>query len=109
MMNLLRLKFKPTTNVKLTRRDSYVPHHDADLENQVRQLMANDKTMPCIAEETRDQPSGKEYDVKEIKPQRSHTYRTSLQLDINPTKSDLRSIRSERRRRSQKRAKDSAQ
>lgn len=91
--------------MKLTRKDSYVPHHDADMENKVRQLMANDNSMSAITEETRQE----DYNVRDIKPQRSHTYRTSVQLDIQPSKSELRSIRSERRRRSQKRAKENAQ
>ncbi|XP_031551185.1 calcium/calmodulin-dependent protein kinase type II delta 1 chain-like [Actinia tenebrosa] len=104
-----RLKFKPTTNMKLTRKDSYVPHHDADLQNKVRQLMANDTLMTSIEEEERQEQANKDYNVRDIKPHRSHTYRTSVQLDIQPSKSELRSIRSERRRRSQKRAKENAQ
>ena len=100
------MTFQPSPNVRrLTRRDSFVPDQDADLESRVQQLMANEnKKLSSIAEEPSSQRG--QYDVQEIKPQRSHTYRTSYQLDINPAKNNVRSIRSERRRRSQKRAKE---
>ncbi|KAK3741157.1 hypothetical protein QZH41_011823 [Actinostola sp. cb2023] len=104
-----RMTFKPSSNVRrLTRRDSYVPDQDADLESRVQQLMASEnEKLTSITEETSRQAHDGKYNMKEIKPQRSHTYRTSVQLDINPAKNNLRSIRSERRR-SQKRAKETA-
>lgn len=92
------MTFQPSNNVRrLTRKDSYVPDKDQDLETRVQALQ---DTLPNIPEEN---PTEGKYNIKDIKPQRSHTYRTSVQLDINPSKNNLRSIRYERRRKSQKR------
>ena len=93
---LHRMTFKPSKNVRrLSRKDSYTP--DQDMEDHVQQI--ND-TLPRITEEN------PKYNVKEIQAQRSHTYRSCVELDIDPTKNNLQSIRYERRRRSQKRAKE---